>query len=122
MTPKTQERWNWFLSANHSGKWIIVWGHALITKSTEGFSGTLYMPPDIAYHSIVARYEADEAGTLMEAEITSISNGDTFFLRGQVFDNTHYDGSTVETMILTDGITVLGFANGRLSPESNWTD
>ncbi len=122
MALETQEPWNWFLSANHSGKWIIVWGHALIAKSAAGFAGVLYLPPDFAYHSIKASYDKNEAVTVIEAEVSSSSREDTFWLRGREFAETLNDGNTVKTIILTDGITVLGLANGTLSQEPNWTD
>lgn len=82
----------------------------------------LYIPPDFAYHSIKASYEKDEAVSLIEAEVSSPSNEDTFYLRGREFDEILNDGNTVTTILLTDGITVLGLANGTLSHQPNWTD
>lgn len=122
MATKTEERWNWFLSANHNGKWVIVWGHALISKKTEGFAGVLYMSPDFAYHNIKANYEKNEAISVIEAEVSSLSEDSTFFIRGREFSETLNDGGVVTTVVLTDGITVLGLANGPLSHEQNWTD
>lgn len=97
-------------------------GHALIAKSSDGFAGVLYLPPDFAYNSIKASYEKNEAVTVIEAEVTSSSGEDTFWLRGREFAETLNDGDTVKTIILTDGITVLGLANGTRAQEPNWTD
>ena len=106
------DRWNWFLSADISGRWIVTSGYADVTMSGRTMQAVLQYAPDADPRAHVRR-EVDDADAEHGA-MTAIVTGkevDPYTLRGNL-----YVGEGMMSVILTDGTTVLGLA---LGPESH---
>jgi hypothetical protein len=110
------ERWNWFLSANLLGKWIIINGYAEVTRSDERILATLKISPDTPPHAYVDAKDDDD-GTVQAL----VKSPDTppYILRGQMYRDDASTENSAISLILTDGSTVLGLAKGSRTDESN---
>ena len=116
------ERWNWFLSANFLGKWIITTGYAEVACADNSIQATLKFPPDKNNEAINYAYikaTSDDDG--MVHAIVKPVNVDTpsYIVNGHIYQDKFPSEDWVTSMILTDGHTVLCFAKGPRSNEDN---
>jgi hypothetical protein len=112
------QRWNWFLSANVSGKWILTNGRAEVVVNGTTLRATLRFSPDTdPYHLVDATVDSDGG---VNALVSSPPGGaDPFRLMGRMESQSLGEEGEVTTVLLTDGFTVLGLAHGPRSDEGN---
>jgi hypothetical protein len=112
------QRWNWFLAADASGRWVTTHGYADVERSGGSLEATLCYPGTATpYHLVSASLEADG-----EARAVVSSPGrDTppFHLRGRMFSGASTQAAQAATLLLTDGTTVLGITFGPQSNQPN---
>ena len=113
------ERWNWFMTVNAQGKWISTAGHADVTMRPDLIEATLRLEPTVDPYHVVKIMESDKGETY--AEITSPGEGRSppFYLKGLLNTCEMVAGKQVTSIILTDGFTVLGLAQGQWSGDAN---
>ena len=111
------DRWNWFLSANFSGKWIITNGYAEVTRSENQIRAVLRYSPDIPPYAHVEA-KCDETGGIEAIVESSDPETPSYAVHGVLCLQSGQEGE-VTSIVLTDGYTVLGLAHGRRSIESN---
>ena len=106
-------RWNWFISVNIGGKWIITDGHADVTNSGNSLKAILLHALDADPYACVGVQVVEDGGAT--AVVESFQEGvPSYSLRGQL-----YMDDEALTLLLTDGCTVLGLARGKRSIEPN---
>jgi hypothetical protein len=112
------QRWNWFLAADASGKWITTNGYAEVTLGATTLEASLRFSDDTEpYHLVSATVGPDGA---VSAVVRSPSSGSVpFELHGQLFAGAQAEAGRCTTVLLTDGTTVLGLAYGPSSHECN---
>jgi hypothetical protein len=112
------QRWNWFLSANVSGKWILTNGYADVSVDGPRLRASLRFSSDTQpYHLVDATMDPDGS---VDALISSPASGpDPFRLLGHIESQSLSSEGEVTTLLLTDGFTVLGLAHGPRSDEGN---
>jgi hypothetical protein len=112
------QRWNWFLAADVSGKWITTNGYAEVASSPASLEATL------RYYDVAAPYQyvsaLIDANGQVSATVTSPSSDIApFRLAGQVFAKSGESILPATMMLLTDGRTVLGLTFGPNSHQDN---
>ena len=113
------ERWNWFLSANALGRWIITHGYAEATQSDDIIRAFLWHSSDTPYFAYV------EITDSVEGKITAAMkyyNPETppHTLHGNLYRDDVLTANSAETIVLTDGAIILGLAKGPQSDEGNY--
>lgn len=111
------QRWNWFLSADIQGRWIITNGYADVDFNRPSFSASLrYSAETEPYQNVVG--VLNDQGVI-EATVTSPDKDiPPYFLRGPLFEDSQDQGAP-RTVLLTDGTTILGITFGPHSNEDN---
>lgn len=111
------QRWNWFLSADVQGRWIITNGYADVEFNRPSFSASLRYSPDTEPYQYVVGVLNDQG--VIEATVTSPDKDiPSFALRGPLFEDSRGQGAS-RTVLLTDGTTILGITFGPHSNEGN---
>jgi hypothetical protein len=119
-TPACAERWNWFISANYSGKWIVTSGYAAATDIGSKIEFVLRYAPDADDYAFVDVILTAEGGAKAMVRPGRPNSGTPSYELSGVLssDDSHAEGK-VKSIILTDGFTVLGLAHGSRSDEPN---
>jgi hypothetical protein len=113
-------RWNWFLSVNIHGKWIMTDGYAEIDQTATGLRAILRYAPDMDPYSYVDITETPDGQ--MRAVVTSHdATCAPYELDGVRNVQVMVKGESVYSIILTDGFTILGLATGVWAEQGNWT-
>src|SRR5262245_39112050 len=117
MAPGVPERWNWFLAANFSGKWIVTNGYAEIISSESALTGVLRFTPDVEPYAYIEA-ALGSAGSVRAVVTPSDSEAPAWNLEGRLHSDETAEGPVI-SIILTDGYTVFGLAQGVRSDEQN---
>jgi len=119
-TPACSERWNWFITANHSGKWIVTSGYAVATEIGSKVEFVLRYAPDADDYAFVDAVLTTDGGARAVVRPGRPDVGTPRYELCGVFssDDGHVEGK-IKSIILTDGYTVLGLAHGSRSNEAN---
>lgn len=117
-TPARAETWNWFISANYSGKWIITSGYAAATDIGSKIEFVLRYAPDADDYAFVDVVLAGDRGATAVVRPGRPDLGTPCYKLSGVLvsDDAHVEGK-IKSIILTDGFTVLGLAHGSRSDE-----
>ena len=113
------QRWNWFLAADWQGKWITTNGHASVALAASSVEASLFFGEEPSpYH--VVRGSIDSEG-FVKASVESPGTGRprSYELSGYRFEASSSPGAAGQTLVLTDGTTVLGLTHGPRSSEDN---
>jgi hypothetical protein len=116
------ERWNWFLSANFLGKWIIVHGYAEVTQSDDIIRAILWCSSDVPHYAYVE--VSDNIDGTVHALMRYRDDPETpqtppHTLQGKLYRDYVPTVNSAESIILTDGNIVLGLAKGPRSDDGN---
>jgi hypothetical protein len=111
-------RWNWFLSVNYAGKWIVTDGYADVSQSPSSFEAVLRYAPDADPHAHLEG-EIDETGNV-KLTVHSFRDGvPSYPLQGQIRAEEIGQEGLVTSVILSNGYTVLGLAHSNKSAQPN---
>jgi hypothetical protein len=108
------ERWNWFIAADASGRWITTNGYADVERSSSGFRATLLYTPDSEPCHVIEATLSDK-GAVRAIVLSPGRDTPAFELSGSVFAEEDHSAM----ILLTDGTTVLGLAHGPDSGAGN---
>jgi hypothetical protein len=112
------DRWNWFLSANFSGKWIVTNGYAEVSLVDKKLMAVLRYSPDTAAYAVIEGI-ADDAGQVKATVKSYDTKTPSYDVKGVINTADNLPEGKVSTIVLTDGHTVIGLAHGARSLEEN---
>ena len=112
------ERWNWFLSANFEGKWIVTKGYAEVRHSEKDLMAVLRFSPDIEAYAFIEGVR-DEKGNIKAVVKSSDHKTPSYEVEDVSNTADNLPNGKVSSIILTDGHTVIGLAHGSRSDEEN---
>ena len=112
------QRWNWFLAADDSGRWITTNGFAEVDIARPWFKATLrYDGNPTPYQHISGSIEAD--GSLLVVVKSPDPEVQSYELAGQLWSDDHPELGVRTSVILTDGTTIIGLAHGANTSKGN---
>lgn len=110
-------RWNWFISGNVCGKWIVCAGYTDMVVNADEIEGVLQFSADAdPYATVKAKLKKHDIEALV---ISSTKGTPDCSLTGRLYADFVGGSERVTSIVLTDGFTVLGLAHGSLVNEPN---
>jgi hypothetical protein len=112
------QRWTWFLAADDSGRWITTNGIADVDVAPPWFKATLrYESNPSPYQHITG--SIDDKNRVSVLVKSPDPETPSYELTGQMWSDDHPKLGVRTSVILTDGTTVIGLANGKNTSKGN---